>query len=141
VKRVANAGHSVQGDAPVELAALISDFAAAETWTPPSSGIACRPFRSTTAPLRSGPWRPQYKEWDAGHLDVAGDLPADLEGVYLRNTENPVREPIKRYHPFDGDGMVHAVAFRDGTASYRNRFVSPTGCWPRTRPARHCGPG
>jgi carotenoid cleavage dioxygenase len=78
-------------------------------------------------PYRTGPWRPQDKEWDAERLDVTGELPADLEGVYLRNTENPVRQPIKRYHPFDGDGMVHAVAFRDGTASYRNRFVLTDG--------------
>jgi carotenoid cleavage dioxygenase-like enzyme len=78
-------------------------------------------------PYRSGPWRPQDKEWDAENLDVTGDLPADLEGVYLRNTENPLRESIKRYHPFDGDGMVHAVVFRGGRASYRNRFVLTDG--------------
>ena len=28
-----------------------------------------------------------------------------------------------RYHPFDGDGMLHAMSFQDGQASYRNRFV------------------
>ena len=78
-------------------------------------------------PYRSGPWRPQEREWDAEDLDVVGDLPDDLEGVYLRNTENPVRPPIKRYHPFDGDGMIHAVRFGGGRASYRNRFVRTTG--------------
>lgn len=30
---------------------------------------------------------------------------------------------LKNYHPFDGDGMVHVVGFRDGKAFYRNRFV------------------
>jgi carotenoid cleavage dioxygenase len=78
-------------------------------------------------PYRTGPWRPQTNEWDATDLDVTGELPADLEGVYLRNTENPVRPPIRRYHPFDGDGMIHAVSFREGTASYRNRFVQTEG--------------
>lgn len=78
-------------------------------------------------PYRTGPWRPQTKEWDATELSVSGELPDDLTGVYLRNTENPVRPPIKRYHPFDGDGMVHALAFRDGRASYRNRFVLTDG--------------
>lgn len=79
-------------------------------------------------PYRSGPWRPQTSEWDATRLDVlSGAVPPDLEGVYLRNTENPLHPPISRYHPFDGDGMVHAVAFRDGRASYRNRFVPTDG--------------
>ena len=79
-------------------------------------------------PYRSGPWRPQHEEWSVDVLDVVeGALPDDLEGVYLRNTENPVHLPIERYHPFDGDGMVHAVAFRDGRASYRNRFVRTAG--------------
>ncbi|HEY4333275.1 MAG TPA: carotenoid oxygenase family protein, partial [Ilumatobacteraceae bacterium] len=31
------------------------------------------------------------------------------------------------YHPFDGDGMLHSISFRDGTASYRNRFVRTLG--------------
>lgn len=78
-------------------------------------------------PYRTGPWRPQTREWDAPQLTVTGDLPDDLTGVYLRNTENPVRPPIKRYHPFDGDGMIHALAFGEGQASYRNRFVLTDG--------------
>ena len=34
---------------------------------------------------------------------------------------------MKIYHPFDGDGMVHIVGFRDGKAFYRNRFVRTDG--------------
>lgn len=30
-------------------------------------------------------------------------------------------------HPFDGDGMVNAVTFKDGKAVYRNRFVRTKG--------------
>jgi carotenoid cleavage dioxygenase-like enzyme len=37
--------------------------------------------------------------------------------VYLRNTENPLHPAIVRYHPFDGDGMIHTVSFRDGQVS------------------------
>ena len=59
-------------------------------------------------PYRSGPWRPQAEEFRADDLEVIGDLPTDLDGVYLRNTENPVHPAIQRYHPFDGDDMVHA---------------------------------
>lgn len=31
--------------------------------------------------------------------------------------------PKGRYHWFDGDGMIHAVAFENGSATYRNRYV------------------
>lgn len=79
-------------------------------------------------PYRTGPWRPQTTEWQADDLDVvAGAIPSDLDGVYLRNTENPVHPAIKNYHPFDGDGMVHVVGFRDGKAFYRNRFIRTDG--------------
>ncbi|MGZ5365198.1 MAG: carotenoid oxygenase family protein [Mycobacterium sp.] len=79
-------------------------------------------------PYRTGPWRPQTTEWDADDLQaVEGEIPHDLDGVYLRNTENPLHPALKFYHPFDGDGMVHVVGFRDGKAFYRNRFVQTDG--------------
>ncbi|KAA1248412.1 carotenoid oxygenase family protein [Mycobacterium simiae] len=79
-------------------------------------------------PYRTGPWRPQTTEWDADDLTaVDGEIPRDLDGIYLRNTENPLHPAFKTYHPFDGDGMVHVVGFRDGKAFYRNRFVQTEG--------------
>jgi len=79
-------------------------------------------------PYRTGPWRPQTTEWDADDLRVvSGELPTDLDGIYLRNTENPLHPALKFYHPFDGDGMIHIVGFRDGKAFYRNRFVRTDG--------------
>jgi carotenoid cleavage dioxygenase-like enzyme len=79
-------------------------------------------------PYRTGPWRPQTREWRADDLEVVqGEVPTDLDGVYLRNTENPLHPAVKHYHPFDGDGMVHVVGFRDGKTFYRNRFVRTDG--------------
>ncbi len=79
-------------------------------------------------PYRTGPWRPNFVEWDADALEVVeGAIPPELDGVYLRNTENPIMPAIGRYHPFDGDGMVHAIRFQGGRASYRNRFVRTHG--------------
>ncbi|MEM8706741.1 MAG: carotenoid oxygenase family protein [Actinomycetota bacterium] len=78
-------------------------------------------------PYRTGVWRPQYREYDAWDLDVEGEIPDDLAGVYLRNTEQAVFEPVKRYHPFDGDGMVHSIGFANGEAKYANRFVRTEG--------------
>src|SRR4051812_26280853 len=79
-------------------------------------------------PYRTGAWRPNVVEYDADALDVIeGAIPQDLAGTSLRNPENPVMPSIGRYHPFDGDGMVHAIRFRAGRASYRNRFVRTAG--------------
>jgi carotenoid cleavage dioxygenase len=83
--------------------------------------------RDDDHPYRTGAWRPQVTEWDASELDVVGEIPQDLAGVYLRNTENPLIAAGPLYHPFDGDGMLHAIAFRDGTASYRNSLFRTVG--------------
>ena len=78
-------------------------------------------------PYRTGAWRPQRTEFDAWDLDVQGEIPDDLVGVYLRNTENPLLPAIERYHPFDGDGMLHSISFAGGEAKYHNRFVRTDG--------------
>ncbi|MBZ0239003.1 MAG: carotenoid oxygenase family protein [Deltaproteobacteria bacterium] len=79
-------------------------------------------------PYRTGAWAPDAVEYDADGLDVvAGAVPAELDGWYLRNTENPLLPSLGRYHPFDGDGMLHAVRFGGGRASYRNRMVRTAG--------------
>ncbi len=75
-------------------------------------------------PYLSGAWTPQHEEVNATELEVIeGQIPTDIDGIYLRNTENPVHTPLGRHHPFDGDGMIHQISFSGGTASYRNRFI------------------
>src|SRR4051812_16813114 len=75
-------------------------------------------------PYLSGAWTPLMEEVDADDLEVIeGAIPQDLDGIYLRNTENQVHQPLGRFHPFDGDAMIHRIDFRGGRASYRNRFV------------------
>ncbi|HEY5154446.1 MAG TPA: carotenoid oxygenase family protein [Acidimicrobiales bacterium] len=66
---------------------------------------------------------PVVDELDAADLEVTGSLPAGLDGSFVRNGPNPRFEPLGRYHMFDGDGMLHAVALRDGRAVYRNRWI------------------
>ena len=78
-------------------------------------------------PYRTGVWRPQHREYDAWDLDVVGEIPADLSGVYLRNTETATFAPIKRYHPFDGDALLHSMSFDNGEARYASRFVRTDG--------------
>ena len=81
----------------------------------------------TDHPYMTGAWTPNFDEYNATDLEVIGEIPTDIDGVYVRNTENPVHAPIGLYHPFDGDGMIHVMAFKDGRATYRNRFVRTKG--------------
>ncbi len=78
-------------------------------------------------PYMNGAWTPNFDEYDATDMEVIGEIPTDIDGVYVRNTENPVHDPIGLYHPFDGDGMIHVMSFKDGKAEYRNRFVRTKG--------------
>ena len=60
-------------------------------------------------PYRTGAWQPQSTEYSASEMLVTGEIPKDLNGVYLRNTENPLHDSLERYHPFDGDGILAMV--------------------------------
>ena len=79
-------------------------------------------------PYLNGAWTPLMEEVDATDLPVIeGAIPTDIDGVYLRNTENQIHQPLGRFHPFDGDAMIHQIEFKDGHANYRNRFVRTRG--------------
>ncbi|MGI9003941.1 MAG: carotenoid oxygenase family protein [Pseudonocardia sp.] len=74
-------------------------------------------------PYLLGVYAPVQHEISADDLEVIGEIPRDLRGVYLRNGPNRRFDAPGRYHWFDGDGMVHAMSFEDGRARYRNRYV------------------
>jgi len=57
--------------------------------------------------------------------DEIPEIPADLDGIYLRNTENPVHAPIGLYHPFDGDGMIRAHYAGPLSQEILNRVILP----------------
>ncbi|MFV0525916.1 MAG: carotenoid oxygenase family protein [Acidimicrobiales bacterium] len=89
------------------------------------------PFQGSPAdhpvdnPFLVGNYAPVAREVTAVDLPVIGQLPAELDGRYLRNGPNPAG-PVDpaTHHWFVGDGMVHGVRLRDGVAEwYRNRYV------------------
>jgi len=88
-------------------------------------------------PHLSGNFAPIGPEIDAEDLPVvAGRIPPELRGAYMRNGPNPEFRPISYTYPMDGDGMVHAVRFADGRARYRNRFVLTRGLMAERRAGR-----
>ena len=80
-------------------------------------------FGAEPNPYLLGVFAPVHEELTASDLTVIGEIPRDLNGVFLRNGPNPRFAPRGRYHWFDGDGMIHAVHLENGTARYRNRWV------------------
>jgi all-trans-8'-apo-beta-carotenal 15,15'-oxygenase len=81
----------------------------------------------------------QRQDWQRGYEslkseldywidDVEGQIPSELNGTLFRNGPGLLDvngQPI--HHPFDGDGMISAIAFSNGRAHFRNRFVRTTG--------------
>ena len=105
-------------------------------------------YRSTIAPdndtpFLHGPFTPAMDEYiaDSDDIRVIGEIPKDLDGIYVRNTHNQVHESIGICHPFDGDGMLHSMQFKDGRAIYRNRFVQTTGFLAEQAAGRALWPG
>lgn len=61
-------------------------------------------------------------------MTVIGEMPADLNGIYVRNGPDNRHIPLGKYHRYDGDGMLHTVQFENGQATYRNKWIR-TACF------------
>ncbi len=94
--------------------------------------------KSDTSPFLEGLMAPVMDERDDRDLEVVGDLPGGMKGIFTRNGPNPQFAPLGAYHPFDGDGMLHAIYFEDGKARYRNRWVASAGLLAERKRGRAC---
>jgi carotenoid cleavage dioxygenase len=92
----------------------------------------------TSSPFLEGLLEPVRDERNDEELVVEGELPAGLNGIFTRNGPNPQFTPIGAYHPFDGDGMVHALYFDDGKVSYRNRWIESAGLMAERKRGKAC---
>lgn len=91
-------------------------------------------------PYLQGLYAPIGAETSASNLAVKGEIPRDLNGLYVRNGPNPVHAPKGMHHWFDGEGMLHGIWFEDGKARYANRYVKATdfGATEAQRPGIFC---
>lgn len=92
-------------------------------------------------PYLHGFCAPVLNEVVVDDLTVDGELPSDLVGAYFRNGPNPVYQPKNRYHPFDGDGMVHGVYFHGESVGYRNRLVATQALQAEHKMGKSISPG
>jgi all-trans-8'-apo-beta-carotenal 15,15'-oxygenase len=73
-------------------------------------------------------YRSLTQEFDYWIEDIEGKIPIDLHGTLFRNGPGLLDVNGQRlHHPFDGDGMICAIAFAEGRAHFRNRFVRTAG--------------
>tara|TARA_B100000214_G_scaffold320560_1_gene255765 strand:- start:179 stop:550 length:372 start_codon:yes stop_codon:yes gene_type:complete len=65
------------------------------------------------------------KELDNAELKlVKGSIPTQISGTFYRNGPGRLERGGKWvHHPFDGDGMIAAFRFDNGTIKLTNRFV------------------
>lgn len=91
--------------------------------------------QASTVPLNAynvSEWQKGYRslkqEFSYWIDDIDGTIPPELNGTLFRNGPGLLDvngAPI--HHPFDGDGMICAIAFEQGRAHFRNRFVRTEG--------------
>lgn len=76
-------------------------------------------------PFLTGIHAPMREELTLTNLPVAGRIPPELDGRYLRIGPNPLTPPNPAtHHWFTGDGMIHGLRLKGGKALwYRNRWV------------------
>ncbi|MGZ6965471.1 MAG: carotenoid oxygenase family protein [Acidimicrobiia bacterium] len=71
---------------------------------------------------------PVDDELDTMDLPVQGEIPAALDGSYVRNGPNAqYPRPAGWKYPYDGDGMLHIVTMAQSRARYWNRWVLTKG--------------
>ena len=97
-------------------------------------------IKDSDHPFLSGLHRPMDAELTLDGLCVEGEIPAALDGSYMRIGPNPYAPDPAGYHWFAGDGMIHSVRLKRGQASYRNRWVRSNDLARQGGPAAAPGP-
>jgi all-trans-8'-apo-beta-carotenal 15,15'-oxygenase len=86
----------------------------------------------SAVPYERNDWKKGYQsqpnEYNYWIDDIEGEIPKSLYGTLFRNGPGLLEINGQRlHHPFDGDGMICAIAFDKGRAYFCNRFVRTEG--------------
>jgi all-trans-8'-apo-beta-carotenal 15,15'-oxygenase len=75
-----------------------------------------------------GGYQSQKNEYSYLIDQITGEIPENLAGTLFRNIPAMLDvNGVSVRHPFDGDGMICSIAFQDGQAYFRNRYVQTAG--------------
>lgn len=74
-----------------------------------------------------GVFEPVREEVTAREMEIIGEVPRDLAGMFIQNGANPRFRPGAGHSWFDGDGMVQGVELGNGAPVFRSRFVKTQG--------------
>jgi carotenoid 9,10(9',10')-cleavage dioxygenase 1 len=101
----------------VETMLLLTDFV--------RSFDNCTQYNRNENFFLSGNFHPVDKEYTNIKLTtIEGDLPSQFDGVFLRVGPNPIsHHDSRRYHWFDGHGMIHSVRVLNGSIYYSNKWL------------------
>ena len=70
---------------------------------------------------------------------IKGEKIKSLKGTLYRNGPGQLERGGQWvHHPFDGDGMISAIAFNNGEANFSNRFVRTKGWLEENKSGRFC---
>eukprot|EP00276_Gloeochaete_wittrockiana_P001645 CAMPEP_0184670442 /NCGR_PEP_ID=MMETSP0308-20130426/82202_1 /TAXON_ID=38269 /ORGANISM="Gloeochaete witrockiana, Strain SAG 46.84" /LENGTH=511 /DNA_ID=CAMNT_0027117179 /DNA_START=198 /DNA_END=1734 /DNA_ORIENTATION=+ len=94
--------------------------------------VAAQPSRPEVVSFDTNEWKRGYETQDREEEywieNIEGHIPLELQGTFFQNIPAKFdigNERIK--HPFDGDGMIVEIIFKDGKAYFRNRYVQTEG--------------
>ena len=72
----------------------------------------------------AGVLRPMRTEYDITDMEVEGEIPAQLDGMFHRVNPDPQFPPIDANDQFfNGDGMASLFRFKDGKVDFRHRWI------------------
>ncbi|PKY05676.1 carotenoid oxygenase [Aspergillus campestris IBT 28561] len=75
-------------------------------------------------PQFSGFMKPCRMEREVLNLEVYGEIPEDIDGTFYRVMPDPQFSPFIEDDPwFNGDGSISAFKIKDGSVSFKQRFV------------------